>query len=73
MENCVIYVDETVVQVLKEDGKPTSSKSRMWVYGSGKDAAASLNGFVGCLVIDGCAGYNQVTDSVRCGCWPHMW
>ena len=30
----VIYADETVVQVLKEDGKPATSESRMWVYGS---------------------------------------
>ncbi|QNK40525.1 hypothetical protein [Caproicibacter fermentans] len=25
---------ETVMQVLKEDGKPAASKSRMWVYAS---------------------------------------
>ena len=35
LESRVIYADETVVQVLKEDGKPASSESRMWVYGSG--------------------------------------
>ncbi len=34
LESAVIYADETVVQVLKEDGKPASSESRMWVYGS---------------------------------------
>ena len=28
----VIYADETVVQVLKEDGKTPQSESRMWVY-----------------------------------------
>ena len=33
LESRVIYADETVVQVLKEDGKPATSKSRMWVYG----------------------------------------
>ena len=32
----VIYADETVVQVLKEDGKPATSESRMWVYGCDK-------------------------------------
>lgn len=32
----VIHADETVVQVLKEDGKNLSSESRMWVYTSGK-------------------------------------
>ena len=31
----VIRADETVVQVLKEDGKPASTESRMWVYASG--------------------------------------
>ena len=31
----VIHADETVVQVLKEDGKPATSQSRMWVYASG--------------------------------------
>ena len=30
----VIYADETVVQVLKEEGKTPQSDSRMWVYGS---------------------------------------
>ena len=30
----VIHADETVVQVLKEDGKPAASESRMWVYAS---------------------------------------
>ncbi|MFI3255801.1 MAG: IS66 family transposase [Eubacteriales bacterium] len=34
LESKVIYADETVVQVLKEDGKPATSQSRMWVYGS---------------------------------------
>ena len=32
----VIHADETVIQVLKEDGKKPSSESRMWVYTSGK-------------------------------------
>ena len=30
----VIHADETVVQVLKEDGKPAASESRMWIYAS---------------------------------------
>lgn len=34
LESSVIYADETVVQVLKEDGKSPQSESRMWVYGS---------------------------------------
>lgn len=32
----VIHADESVVQVLKEDGKPAVSESRMWVYASGE-------------------------------------
>ena len=32
----VIHADETVVQVLREDGKPATSESRMWVYASGR-------------------------------------
>ncbi len=32
----VLHADETVVQVLKEDGKPATSESRMWVYASGR-------------------------------------
>ena len=36
LEQSVIHADETVVQVLKEDGKPATSESRMWVYGSGE-------------------------------------
>lgn len=35
LEQSVIHADETVVQVLKEDGKPATSESRMWVYASG--------------------------------------
>ena len=30
----VIHADETVVQVLKEDNKPATSESRMWLYAS---------------------------------------
>jgi len=34
LESGVIHADETVVQVLKEDGKKASSQSWMWVYAS---------------------------------------
>ena len=34
LEGSVIYADETVIQVLKEEGKMPQSESRMWVYGS---------------------------------------
>lgn len=32
----VVHADETVLQVLKEENKSASSKSRMWVYASAK-------------------------------------
>lgn len=32
LECSVIHADETVVQVLKEEGKAATSESRMWVY-----------------------------------------
>lgn len=34
LSHSVIHADETVVQVLKEDGKPATSESRMWLYAS---------------------------------------
>lgn len=34
LESDIIYADETVVQVLKEEGKTPQADSRMWVYGS---------------------------------------
>ena len=89
LEQSVIHADETVVQVLKEDGKPATSESRMWLYASaallrhqvrlfeyqpdrsGRRAEAFLKGFTGCLVTDGYAGYNQVQNVTRCGCWSH--
>lgn len=41
----VIYADETVVQVLKEDGKPATSESRMWVYGSNERSGRPIRYF----------------------------
>lgn len=34
LTHSVIQADETVVQVLKEEGKPATSESRMWLYAS---------------------------------------
>ena len=45
LESRVIYADETVVQVLKEDGKPASSESRMWVYASDDRAGRPIRFF----------------------------
>ena len=36
LDQSVIHADETVVQVLKEEGKSASSESRMWLYASGQ-------------------------------------
>lgn len=89
LTHSVIHADETVVQVLKEEGKPATSESRMWLYASaallrhqvrlfeyqpdrsGKRPESFLNGFTGCLVTDGYAGYNQVQKVTHCGCWAH--
>jgi len=35
LQQAVVHADETVVQVLKEEGKKPSSESRMWIYCSG--------------------------------------
>ena len=41
----VIYADETVIQVLKEDGKPATSESRMWIYGSDSRSGRNIRYF----------------------------
>lgn len=41
----VIHADETVVQVLKEEGKPAASESRMWVYASGSESKTPVRIF----------------------------
>ena len=41
----VIHADETVVQVLKEDNKPATSESRMWLYASGERSAMPVRIF----------------------------
>ena len=86
----VLHADETVVQVLKENGKTAQSKSYMWVYRTGADGLPPiilfeyqpgrsgeypkkfLEGFHGYLHTDGYAGYNQVPNITRCGCWAHL-
>ena len=71
-------MDETVVQVLKEDGKKATSKSYMWVryaaginpivlydYAptrSGQVPLELLEGFSGYLQVDGYDGYSQVCE-----------
>ena len=41
----VIHADETVIQVLKEEGRSPTSESRMWVYASSKRADTQIRIF----------------------------
>ena len=45
LEQGVIHADESVVQVLKEDGKPATAESRMWVYASGERSSTPVRIF----------------------------
>jgi len=45
LEESAICADETVVQVLKEEGKPATSESRMWVYASGSQSERPIRLF----------------------------
>ena len=42
LQQAVVHADETVIQVLKEEGKKPSSESRMWVYCSGDTGTAPV-------------------------------
>lgn len=42
LKEAVIHADESVIQVLKEEGKKPSSQSRMWVYCSGNTGSAPI-------------------------------
>lgn len=39
----IVHADETELRVLKRDGKPTDSISRMWVFCSGKDSRKPMS------------------------------
>lgn len=41
----VIHADETVIQVLKEEGRPPTSESRIWAYASSKRADVQVRIF----------------------------
>ena len=45
VKQAVIHADETVLQVLKEEGKDPTSESRMWVYASSKRADKQIRLF----------------------------
>lgn len=38
LEESVLHADETTVQVIREDGRPATSKSYMWMYRTGRTA-----------------------------------
>ncbi len=42
LQQAVVHADETVIQVLKEEGKKPSSESRMWVYCSGNTGTSPV-------------------------------
>ena len=45
LEEPLIHADETVVQVLKEEGKAATSESRMWLYASGETSRKGIRLF----------------------------
>ena len=58
----VLHADETTLQVLKESGRSSTSKSCMWLYEyqptrKAEHAEAFLKGFSGWLHADGYQGY----------------
>lgn len=78
LDRSYIKMDETRVQVLREDGKKATSKSYMWVRYSGSDQPIILydyaptraglvplellDGFKGVLQVDGYDGYSKVVE-----------
>ena len=78
LEKNYLKMDETRVQVLKEDGKKATSKSYMWVRYSGGEnpivlydyaptrsgsvPCELLGGFKGILQVDGYDGYSKVVE-----------
>ena len=76
LKNSYVHMDETTVQVLKEDGKKAETNSYMWVQArsgprpiilfhyaknrSGNHAAELLVDYHGALQVDGYDGYAQI-------------
>ena len=73
----VLHADETTLQVLKESGRSSTSKSYMWLYEyqptrKAEHAERFLQGFSGWLHADGYQGYHRLPGSIRVvGCWAH--
>ena len=73
----VLHADETTLQVLKEPGRSSTSKSYMWLYEyqptrKAEHAEHFLQGFSGWLHADGYQGYHKLSENIRVvGCWAH--
>ncbi len=81
----IFKADETVVQVLKEDGKPATSQSRMWLYASAAlirhqvrlfeyqpdRSGKRPEAFLKGFTGALVKGYNLLTKVTHCGCWAH--
>ncbi|WP_345259001.1 IS66 family transposase, partial [Marinicella pacifica] len=83
LDQPVMHIDETTVQVLKEPGKKASSKSYFWVrsaaniilfdYSPSRSATVAkklTQGYQGTLMCDGYGGYDQLPQN-KLGCWTH--
>lgn len=83
LDQPVMHIDETTVQVLKEPGKKASSKSYFWVrcaaniilfdYSPSRSATVAkklTQGYQGALMCDGYGGYDQLPQN-KLGCWTH--
>ena len=81
----MIYADETVAQVLKEDGKPATSESRMWLYASAAllkhqvrlfkcqpdRSGKRPEAFLKSFEWVSSTSYNLLVKVMHCGCWAH--
>src|SRR5690606_11667972 len=83
LDQPVMHIDETTVQVLKEPGKKASSKSYFWVrrsnniilfdYSSSRSSQVANQlaaDFKGTIMCDGYGGYDQLQQNML-GCWAH--
>lgn len=83
LEQPVVHIDETTLQVLKEPGKKAQSKSYFWVrraaniilfhYSPSRAATVAktlLTDYSGTIMADGYAGYEALPNN-KLGCWAH--
>jgi transposase len=84
----LIHIDETPIQVLKEEGKKASSQSYIWVLRGGagvyfyysrnrssETAQNLLHGFEGSVLSDAYSGYrflNHQPNIRHAACWVHV-